>query len=67
MLAVENYIGDEQGIQGHHNSSYLDATLFGLFALSNEFDSMFLQHADSATASTIGTILWKNIVNPLRK
>lgn len=63
-LALERYVGDEMGIQGHQNSCYLDATLFGLFALTNEFDAMFLQYAES---STIGKILWKNIVNPLRK
>ena len=63
-LSVEQYIGDEKGIQGHQISCYLDATLFGLFALTNEFDAMFLQNAES---SVVGNILWKNIINPLRK
>ena len=36
------YIGDWKGIQGHLNSCYLDATIFGLFALSDVFDSLFL-------------------------
>lgn len=59
-----------KGIQGHQNSCYMDATLFGLFALTTEFDDMFFQESDSdpsSTASVISNILWKNIVNPLRK
>lgn len=70
LLNIDQYIGNEKGIQGHQNSCYMDATLFGLFALTTEFDSMFLQKSDvddSSTTSVIGTILWKNIVNPLRK
>ena len=63
----QDYIGDERGIQGHQNSCYLDATLFGLFALTNEFDTMFLPKTGDSEATTIGNILWKNIVNPLRK
>jgi hypothetical protein len=68
-LTPQQYIGDKKGIQGHQNSCYLDATLFGLFALTHEFDTMFLQHIDSKSTVTanIGRILWKNIVNPLRK
>ena len=34
--------GRERGIQGEHNSCYIDATLFGLFALSSEFDTLLL-------------------------
>jgi len=63
---MEKYLGDEQGIQGHQNSCYLDATLFGLFALSDVFDFMFLKAQDAA-GKEIGSILWKGIVNPLRK
>lgn len=67
---IEQYVGDKKGIQGHQNSCYMDATLFGLFALTTEFDEMFLQKTDSDPSSTttvIGNILWKSIVNPLRK
>ena len=86
---ILKYIGDRKGIQGHHNSCYLDATIFGLFALSDVFDSLFLDHMRSLTSlelqtaaslqtQTPGTptglvqreiaeILWKGIVNPLRK
>ena len=78
--SVENYIGDQRGIQGHQNSCYLDATIFGLFALSDVFDSLFLDSEvhKSIMQGTSGTPaqqvqkdisekLWKGIVNPLRK
>ncbi len=66
--SIDQYIGDAKGIQGHQNSCYMDATLFGLFALTTEFDNMFLPKSDSPSmTSSIGSILWKNIVNPLRK
>ena len=74
------YIGDERGIQGHQNSCYLDATIFGLFALSDVFDSLFLNsevytsimQGGSGTPAQqvqrdIGEKLWKGIVNPLRR
>ena len=61
------YLGEERGIQGHQNSCYLDATVFGLFALSDVFDSMFLGEARDEAGKEIKSILWKGIVNPLRK
>ena len=61
------YLGDGRGIQGHQNSSYLDVTMFGLFALSDVFDSMFLGEARDEAGKEIRSILWKSIVNPLRK
>ena len=79
---ISKYIGNRKGIQGHQNSCYLDATIFGLFALSDVFDSLFLDHSEKgllslqppapATPATkvqeeIGAMLWKGIVNPLRK
>ena len=77
---IMKYIGDERGIQGHQNSCYLDATIFGLFALSDVFDSLFLESLimkgpHSAAAETpvtqvqreISDMLWRGIVNPLRK
>ncbi len=60
---IDKYIGNEKGIQGHQNSCYLDATLFSLFALTMEFDDMFLRSAKDITS----LILRNNIVNPLRK
>ena len=62
---IDQYLGEGKGIQGDQNSCYLDATVFGLFALSIDFDDMFLQGSQDPN-NTIGQILWKNIVNPLR-
>ena len=59
------YIGDRKGIQGHQNSCYLDASIFGLFALTDAFDELFLKAESSRQA--IADLLWKGIVNPLRK
>ena len=68
---MQRYIGDRRGIQGHQNSCYLDASIFGLFALTDAFDEMFLHAKSSNTADqnrkAIAELLWKGIVNPLRK
>lgn len=32
--------GQRRGIQGHHNSCYLDATLFAMFTFTSVFDSL---------------------------
>ncbi len=63
------YIGLYRGIQGHQNSCYLDSTLFGLFALSDVFDTMFLAPDKDAPASRqeFKDLLAKKIINPLRK
>ena len=82
------YIGEWKGIQGHLNSCYLDATIFGMFALSDVFDSLFLENVNLSLTSLkspvpespsvsetpaqqvqrdIGSMLWRGIVNPLRK
>ena len=63
---LKEYIGNSKGIQGHQNSCYLDATLFALFALSHDFDDMFLCGAKDKL-NEVSQILWINIVNPLRK
>ena len=66
-----HYVGNERGVQGYQNSCYLDSTLFGLFALSDVFDSMFLgeaiKHTPDQNRIAISEMLWKGIVNPLRK
>ena len=76
---IQKYLGDERGIQGHQNSCYLDATIFGLFALSDVFDSLFLESSPMSlkgsqlssavmrVKSEISYMLWRGIVNPLRK
>ncbi len=62
------YIGNSRGIQGHQNSSYIDSTFFGLFALSDIFDHMFLYPITSdQNRKRVADLLWKGIVNPLRK
>lgn len=65
---IFGYIGEERGIQGHQNSCYLDSTVFGLFAASDVFDSMFLEQDQGDPAGgEVKHLLWKGIVNPLRK
>ena len=67
-IDVERYLGEGRGIQGNQNSCYLDATVFGLFAVSDVFDDLFLLKDDAdKDAKEIADILWKEIVNPLRK
>ena len=64
-------MGDRRGIQGYRKSCYLDTTLFGLFALSDVFDEMFLEVFTRPTIDqnrkATSEVLWKGIVNPLRK
>ena len=57
-----------KGIQGHGNSCYLDATLYGMFAFSNTFDGLILESnpVDDFGLKTKNTLEQK-IVNPLRK
>ena len=65
---IQCYIGDRKGIQGHRNSCYLDTTLFGLFALTDAFDEMFLRtQSPDQNREEIAELLCKGIVNPLRK
>ena len=62
--------GRHWGIQGEHNSCYLDATLFGLFALSSEFDSLLTLPQGAPQVefeAEISSILRTEIINPLRK
>ena len=66
-----------KGVQGEHNSCYIDATLFGLFALSSEFDSLLQPPKRSGgpdvggprgpLGKEISSIIRTKIVNPLRK
>ena len=64
---IAKYIGDRRGIQGHQSSSHIDATIFGLFALSDVFDSLFLDSDVREPQREISEMLWHGIVNPLRK
>ena len=61
------YIGDKHGIQGYRNSCYVDATVFGLFALSDSFDSLILAESTSRYSNEIKQLLLNGVINPLRK
>ena len=40
---LQKICGKYRGIQGHHNSCYLDATLFSMFAFTSVFDSLLFR------------------------
>ncbi|CAD7085791.1 unnamed protein product [Hermetia illucens] len=67
---LEEICGKFKGIQGHHNSCYLDATLFSMFMFTYVFDSILFrpQFADDIPAyKEVQKVLREEIVNPLRK
>ena len=62
--------GKQKGIQGHHNSCYLDATLFSMFYFTTVFDFIFNkppQAGANPDQKTVQRVLKEGIVNPLRK
>ena len=67
---TENLCGNMRGIQGHHNSCYLDSTLFSMFAFSLVFDCLLYrsrQPDDLKEYDEVQKVLKEGIVNPLRK
>uniref|UniRef100_A0A1B6JGQ8 ubiquitinyl hydrolase 1 n=1 Tax=Homalodisca liturata TaxID=320908 RepID=A0A1B6JGQ8_9HEMI len=67
---MESLCGKFKGIQGHHNSCYLDATLFSMFAFTSVFDNLLFRPAtdrDIAQYEEVQTVLREEIVNPLRE
>ncbi|KAH8408165.1 hypothetical protein KR222_004388, partial [Zaprionus bogoriensis] len=67
---LEEICGKFKGIQGHHNSCYLDATLFSMFSFTSVFDSILYRKPDSqdiAHYTAVQNVLRDEIVNPLRK
>lgn len=61
--------GKNRGIQGHHNSCYLDATLFAMFSSTTVFESLLYrpkQSGDIPEYNEVQRILKEEIVNPLR-
>ncbi|XP_058121481.1 ubiquitin carboxyl-terminal hydrolase CYLD isoform X2 [Anopheles coustani] len=59
-----------KGIQGHHNSCYLDATLFAMFTFTSVFDSLLFrpkEPEDNPQYEEVQRVLLEEIVNPLRK
>lgn len=77
-VLISQYIGEGKGIQEHYGTCYFDSTVFGVFALSDAFDKMFLSEAKEGQSLPLTRlkeenctitkhILWKGIVNPQRK
>ncbi|EFX87054.1 hypothetical protein DAPPUDRAFT_187419 [Daphnia pulex] len=62
--------GKFRGIQGHHNSCYLDATLFSMFTFTSIFDGLLYRpptRNDIPQYEEVQRILKEEIVNPLRQ
>ncbi|XP_046806789.1 uncharacterized protein LOC111675145 isoform X3 [Lucilia cuprina] len=67
---LEELCGKFKGIQGHHNSCYLDVTLFSMFAFTPVFDAILYrppEKDDILHYTEVQTVLREEIVNPLRK
>ncbi|XP_076818225.1 ubiquitin carboxyl-terminal hydrolase CYLD-like [Clavelina lepadiformis] len=67
---TNDMIGKEKGIQGHHNSCYLDSTLFSMFAYSYCLDTILFRKKNSFDLEQyqhVQQVLKEDIVNPLRK
>nr|CAG4638344.1 EOG090X03LH [Cyclestheria hislopi] len=67
---IAKFVGKYRGIQGHHNSCYLDATLFSMFTFTSVFDSLLYRpptQEDIPQYSEVQRILRDEIVNPLRQ
>ncbi|XP_015748239.1 PREDICTED: ubiquitin carboxyl-terminal hydrolase CYLD-like isoform X2 [Acropora digitifera] len=65
----EEFCGNMRGLQGHHNSCYLDATLYSMFAFSCVFDTLLLRkrrETDLPEYDDVQSVLREAIVNPLR-
>lgn len=62
--------GKYKGIQGHHNSCYLDVTLFSMFTFTGVFDSLLFRPKgpnDIPDYEEVQRVLREEVVNPLRK
>lgn len=67
---LDSHCGKFKGIQGHHNSCYLDATLFSIFTFTSVFDSLLFrprEQDDCEQYEEVQRVLREEIVNPLRK
>lgn len=67
---LEKVCGMSRGIQGHHNSCYLDATLFAMFYFTTVFDFIFNEpprHDSVPQHLEVQKVLKEGIVNPLRR
>lgn len=70
-LDIQNEVcGKEKGIQGHHNSCYLDATLFAMFYFTTVFDDILhrpKRNDDLPEYEEVKQVIREGIVNPLRR
>lgn len=67
---ISQICGKNKGIQGHHNSCYLDATLFSMFTFTPVFDSLLQRPKNSddiVEYEEVKKVLKEEIVNPLRE
>ncbi|XP_022777778.1 ubiquitin carboxyl-terminal hydrolase CYLD-like [Stylophora pistillata] len=65
----DKHCGQMRGLQGHHNSCYLDATLYSMFAFTYVFDTLLHRKKrdnDLLEYEKVQTVLRDFIVNPLR-
>lgn len=66
---LQSLCGKNRGIQGHHNSCYLDATLFAMFSCTTIFESLLYRPPtknDIPEYAEVQRVLKEEIVNPLR-
>ncbi|XP_057292245.1 ubiquitin carboxyl-terminal hydrolase CYLD-like [Hydractinia symbiolongicarpus] len=64
------YVGRKKGVQGHHNSCYMDATIFAMYAFAHVFDVALhrkKRRDDILEYDRVQRILKEQIVNPLRQ
>ncbi|KAG1682123.1 Ubiquitin carboxyl-terminal hydrolase CYLD [Nymphon striatum] len=67
---ISTICGKYRGIQGHHNSCYLDATLFSMFSFTPVFDCILHRpytKNDINQYTKVQQVLKEEIVNPLRR
>ena len=69
-LDAVKHTDDVTDIQEYKNFSYLDSTLYGMFACSDAFDNLFLKEVTTETNAEefyIQKLLKSEIINPFRK
>ncbi|XP_063617495.1 ubiquitin carboxyl-terminal hydrolase CYLD [Cydia splendana] len=70
LSSLGELAGKNRGIQGHHNSCYLDATLFAMFTFTSVFDALLYrppEPEDSPHYLEVQRVLREEVVNPLRR
>ncbi|XP_048762223.2 ubiquitin carboxyl-terminal hydrolase CYLD-like [Ostrea edulis] len=71
MKQIEQEVcGKQKGIQGHHNSCYLDATLLAMFYFTTVFDGILYRPKridDLYEYDEVKQVIKEGIVNPLRR